>query len=454
MRHLNKHIPAKVIDRNIILGTWNIRELSPGIRGDESYGLIAEVVSRYDIIAIQELKTSIEPLERIKEHLGSHWRYIVSHPCLSSKGSGERMAFLYDTRRVEFSGISSFIGHYGQQGKVSLNQFSRAPFMAGFSAGGFDFFLCNVHLYYDSGNLQSEFRREEIQNLLERFEMPKMREKYGFSDNFIILGDFNIPTKDSSSYSEINAHGYQGYEQFLQHGSEKKKLYDQIIFQSNSQYLKEANHGRLKVFDYVYTQKERDYYQRYYSFGKMNYETWRTYQMSDHEPLWLELSISATKERWCSRIKNGLALKVEGDSTSSLEEGCEIKISQDVPLSSSESDESIGELLCSESFSSESQTPLKPPSEKDVATSSKLAPAESLTPSQISATQTKGKSLFFSPSSKEATRKENEPFYKDIEGLTKVKERQKSFPIPKRIRSKSPESASIRRSKRIRQMFH
>ena len=302
-KSLNKVVPAKVVDKNLVIGTWNIREFSKGRRLDESYAYMSEVVSRYDILAIQELKSSIEPLNKLKEHLGPHWEYLASHPCTSAKGNHERMAFLYDTRRVKFSGISSFIGHYGSRGQVSLDQFSRAPFMAGFHVGQFKFFLCNVHLYYDSGKSNSEFRRSEIKHLLERFEKQSWREKYGFTDNFIIMGDFNIPSVKSSSYSEIQSHGYSGFNNFINPSERRKTLYDQIIYRSNSPYFKNATHGRVNIFDYVYTDQEAPFYESFFKKTRMDFSQWRTYQMSDHDPLWIQLTIDRNNDYWLSKLK-------------------------------------------------------------------------------------------------------------------------------------------------------
>ena len=182
---LDREIPAKALDKNLVLGTWNIRDLNEKGRLDESYAYISEVVSRYDILAVQELKTSLTPIDRLKEHLGTHWEYVVSHPCMTPKGNYERMAFIYDTRRVKFSGVSSYVTNFGKRGEIGLEEFSRSPYMAGFSVGDFKFFLCNVHLYYDSGRSKSEFRRKEIKYLMEQLEKGSLKSKYGFTVHFL-----------------------------------------------------------------------------------------------------------------------------------------------------------------------------------------------------------------------------------------------------------------------------
>lgn len=299
---LNILMPPKIMDKNLMLGTWNIRNFSENPRLDESYAYMTEIVSRYDILAIQELKSSLEPLNKLKKHLGSHWQYVVSHPCMSSKGNFERMAFLYDTRRVQFSGISSVIDHYGSKGEISLDQFSRSPYMAGFQAGDFKFFLCNVHLYYDKGKVKSEFRRLEIKNLLERFGKTHWRKTYGFSDNFIVLGDFNIPAFSSTSYQEVNKHNFSGFDSFLSPQSNQGKLYDQVLFSCNDSYLEKADHGRFEMFDYVYRADQESFYRSYVKQTKMTYTQWRTYQLSDHNPLWVNIPLENKESYWTTGL--------------------------------------------------------------------------------------------------------------------------------------------------------
>ena len=49
-------IPPRSLDDNIIIATWNIREFdssSYGFRGAEPMMYIAEIISRFDIVAIQ-----------------------------------------------------------------------------------------------------------------------------------------------------------------------------------------------------------------------------------------------------------------------------------------------------------------------------------------------------------------------------------------------------------------
>ncbi|MEZ4849612.1 MAG: hypothetical protein R3B93_13540 [Bacteroidia bacterium] len=60
--HLDQQIPQRNLEDTLILGTWNIREFdSPsfGKRIDEAMLYIAEIVRRFDPVAIQEVRKDL-----------------------------------------------------------------------------------------------------------------------------------------------------------------------------------------------------------------------------------------------------------------------------------------------------------------------------------------------------------------------------------------------------------
>ena len=50
---LDKQIPEKTATETLLLATWNIREFGDN-RRNESFYYLAEIISRFDLIAIQE----------------------------------------------------------------------------------------------------------------------------------------------------------------------------------------------------------------------------------------------------------------------------------------------------------------------------------------------------------------------------------------------------------------
>lgn len=118
-RRLDRHdVPPRRTDHNFVVGTWNIRGFgavhprwtensgSPK-RNLRGLAVIAEVIRRFDVVALQEVKRNTAGLRMLmKDFLGPHWGVILSDVTAGAKGNVERSAYLYDTRRVVPSGLA------------------------------------------------------------------------------------------------------------------------------------------------------------------------------------------------------------------------------------------------------------------------------------------------------------------------------------------------------------
>jgi hypothetical protein len=108
---LDAAVPAKDSDRHLLLATWNIRDLTKNRnrRLAESLYFIAETLSRFDLVAVQEVN-GLEEWEQIVDILGSNWAYIASDVAdTAGGGNGERLTYLYDRRKVRFQNIAGEI---------------------------------------------------------------------------------------------------------------------------------------------------------------------------------------------------------------------------------------------------------------------------------------------------------------------------------------------------------
>src|SRR5688572_19399526 len=71
---LSREIPPKDAEDNLLLATWNVRDLGKinrrgfGERLPETYFYIAEVLSRFDFVAVQEVN-ELDEWKRITEVL-------------------------------------------------------------------------------------------------------------------------------------------------------------------------------------------------------------------------------------------------------------------------------------------------------------------------------------------------------------------------------------------------
>ena len=88
-------IPAKASDR-LLLATWNIANLGVQERLDSDYRLIAEMVSWFDLVAVQEVNDNLRGIQAVHAHLPRRYRLVFS----DASGNQERQAFLYDATKV------------------------------------------------------------------------------------------------------------------------------------------------------------------------------------------------------------------------------------------------------------------------------------------------------------------------------------------------------------------
>ena len=304
------NIPSRRTDHNIIVGTWNIQHFgrlhkkwdenpkSPK-RNLRSLAIIAEIIRRYDVIAIQEVKRNTQALRiLLREFLGSHWGMMLSDVSAGSKGNSERLAYVYDKRRVIPSGLAGEIVLVPPDDEDTSNdgaiiddrekkredlspviQFDRTPYIVGFQAADERFALLTVHIRYGENEKD---RLEEIQSL-SRFVVEEIRDQSRFADaeetNLILLGDFNINerTEDNILFRELLNAGLWIPENIhdvkTTYGTEAKH-YDQIAwFRDDFAMLGGHNAGVIDFAGAVYPEL---------SSRQMSF------RVSDHFPLWVE----------------------------------------------------------------------------------------------------------------------------------------------------------------------
>jgi hypothetical protein len=200
----DSELPAKATDYNLLVGTWNIKAFgrvheaweenpqSPK-RNLRAMAYIAEIVRRFDVIAIQEVKRDTSGIRMLlDDFLGPDWGLIISDVTAGPAGNTERLAFIYDRRRVRPSGLAGEIVLPPTESGDPVEQFARTPYLVGFHAGSERFALLTAHIKY--GHVPED-RLPELKALAE-YVAGEIRDRARIADaeegNLVVLGDFNI----------------------------------------------------------------------------------------------------------------------------------------------------------------------------------------------------------------------------------------------------------------------
>jgi len=309
---LAQAIPTRTATNTLLLATWNIREFDSGkygYRNDEPYYYIAEILCRFDLIAIQEVRDGLYPLQRLRRLLGDDWDFLVTDVTLGTSGNSERMAYLFDRRKVNFTGLAAeLVLPKEKNAKEEPVQLARSPYVAGFRAGWAYLTLATVHLYYGKGVAVDPRRLAEItafsktiaKNAAKLSGAPQYEPGApALPDNLIMLGDFNIFNRKDVTMEAITKAGFVVPEELNAiPGSNvaKDKHYDQIAYYKHLARLKPTGQaGVFDFFEHVYRLEDEAVYasERAEKPGR-SFKDWRTYRMSDHLPMWVELGIDDT----------------------------------------------------------------------------------------------------------------------------------------------------------------
>jgi endonuclease/exonuclease/phosphatase family metal-dependent hydrolase len=311
---LDKQIPQKTATDTLLLATWNIREFKDNRRTESLY-YIAEIISRFDLVAVQEVAANLKGLAKLMSLLDPNWDYIVTDSTEGTAGGSERTAFLYDKSKVTFKKMAGEV--VLPKTKLINNelQFARTPFSVAFQAGWFEFNLTTVHIYYGTATKNDLIRVKEIETLA-KFLSKRAKDE---GTSYVLLGDFNIFGCGDDTMKALEKNGFTVPDAIKEHPTDlsETKHYDQIAFNvkldaNMTIFSKEQKAGSFNFVQSVYPLEDCSVYQPYfdkkYTEGKTPkeieayYKTWRTFQMSDHLPLWTELKIDFSNQ-YLERIK-------------------------------------------------------------------------------------------------------------------------------------------------------
>jgi endonuclease/exonuclease/phosphatase family metal-dependent hydrolase len=297
---LDAAIPPRRLDDNLLIATWNLRAFGDvtekwrSEKGDSpqrdllSVRCIKEIVSRFDVIAIQEVKDNIKCLRDMLKLLGPDWGFLLTDTNRGDAGNDERMAFVYDTRRAKPSGLACELVVLPEKAAQPFTgQFARPPYAASFLSSGQTFILVTLHVIY--GHKPAD-RIAELTEIAQWLRDWAEREQ-SWGHNLICLGDFNIDRAGDPNYQAFTSTGLTPASE-LEHlprtifGQDQSKFFDQIAWFTSASgvpYLSMEYTGHAGNFDFtqcVMTELDR---------------ISLSWHISDHYPLWTEFSTRTTR---------------------------------------------------------------------------------------------------------------------------------------------------------------
>ncbi len=246
---------------------WNVRSLSTQSRDANELASIAEVIGRFDAMAIAEVADG-EVIGQIEQLLDAEtsWSSITSDPVGNSPQSSERYAVLF--RDDVFALRSS--RQLPELTTRSGAAFEREPFLAVLAAhAGADFALTVVHVVWGSGETP---RIDEVRTLAEYYEMAWNNDR-----DVLILGDLNRNSGDPESIGWLEAEVglVDTTDSFPPTKVDSNNTYDHVLLNPVETWEYGGVHG-VELFDEEFFPGDADT---------------ASQAMSDHRPVWIEVAV-------------------------------------------------------------------------------------------------------------------------------------------------------------------
>lgn len=209
----------EIKDNQILIATWNIQILGKSkMKDKESMNVILNTISNFDVVAIQEERSSNtiipEFTKRLNKISDRKFDYIYSKRLgrgISRSISKERYFFVYN--RNKFKVLDSFVFDNKN------GYFERPPFCVYFKHDNFDFILVNYH------SKPSDIKNElpKLVNVVNYISL-----KYPNEKDVFILGDFNANDRQISKYFKTKKNILFS-KTYSKSNIRETKLYDNII---------------------------------------------------------------------------------------------------------------------------------------------------------------------------------------------------------------------------------
>ena len=318
---LSREVPQSSADR-MLLASWNVANLGAQKRTNGALRLIAHIMKRFDLIAVQEVNEEFRTFAKIVKLMGDEFDFIMC----DTAGNNERLAYVYRTAKVKplqmFGELALRDREFPKRNvtvryrenrmdkvetfkNVRFRPFDRNPFIGSFACGAISFTLVNVHLYFgkDQNSSTLKDRQKYARRVLEIFALAKWANRRRnrsatYDADIILLGDMNVPAMNEAdpTFKALIKFGFQPVDYTTKTGGSNlgnNKTYDQMAFAPGSIKHRIRNRG---VFDFdkaVFSPLWKKLLKNLSpkkSVSKFNSHV--KHHISDHRPLWVELDIT------------------------------------------------------------------------------------------------------------------------------------------------------------------
>lgn len=304
---LDETLPARTLDQNLLIGTWNVRafggltEAWISTDGDSprrdlhSIRVIAEIIRRFDVIALQEIRGDLKALRHTLKVLGSDWGLLLTDVTRGDLGNNERLGFLFDRRKIQPSGLAAELvipdESFDDISPGALKrQFARTPYAASFRCRAQTFILVTLHVLYGDSPAERTPELAAIATWLDQW--ARTMNDWEGNHNLIALGDFNIDRRGDERYEAFTSTGLYVPESLHQvprtifsnlDEPHAEHFYDQIAWftEENNRPALSLPYRRGGHFDFTEAALP----------GRDLSKHSLSWHISDHYPLWVEFGL-------------------------------------------------------------------------------------------------------------------------------------------------------------------
>ncbi|MCA9121717.1 MAG: endonuclease/exonuclease/phosphatase family protein [Planctomycetaceae bacterium] len=255
-----------VSSSTIRIASFNIQVFGTSKAGKpDVMQVLADVVRKFDIVAIQELRTTddsvLEYFLSLINSQGGAYRYVVG-PRLGRTTSKEQYVFVYDAARIDVDPQSIITvadpqDHLHREPTIALCQVRTDGLQPGFS-----FLLANIHTDPD----ETDTELDALADVFVALQTNGWRE-----DDVILLGDLNV------NYKKLGRLGQLPNIAYTVHGEPTNtrgtSSYDNIVFNNLATTEFMGNSGIVNL-------------QREYGLSMD-----KALEVSDHLPIWAEFDM-------------------------------------------------------------------------------------------------------------------------------------------------------------------